>query len=90
MLIADKQNGKHVNSKDIRKHRSDILKNVVIMEDSLIEAPESIVNCIHEFVLSVQEDWERLAEPLAVSLGQDKDFVSELLTLLDELFVIKP
>ena len=38
-LIQDKQNGKHVNSKDIRKHRSDVLKNVVIMTEDEIPAP---------------------------------------------------
>ena len=30
-LLQDKANGKHVNSKDFKKHRSDVLKNVVIM-----------------------------------------------------------
>ena len=35
-LIQDKQNGKHVNSKDIRKHRADVLKNVVIMTEDEI------------------------------------------------------
>ena len=29
-LLQDKANGKHVNSKDIKKHRSDVLKNVVM------------------------------------------------------------
>lgn len=88
-LLADKKNGKHVNSKDIRKHRSDVLKNVVITEDAIIEAPESIVNCIHEFVSSIRDNWDELAEPLAASLGQDKDFVSELLAQLNDLFVTR-
>lgn len=38
-LMADKRDGKHVNTKDIKKHRSDILKNVVIMTEDNIEAP---------------------------------------------------
>ena len=49
-LMADKRDGKHVNTKDIKKHRSDILKNVVIMTEDNIEAPASIVACIREFV----------------------------------------
>lgn len=44
-LMADKRDGKHVNTKDIKKHRSDILKNVVIMTEDNIEAPASIVAC---------------------------------------------
>lgn len=55
-LIADKQNGKHVNTRDIKKHRSDVLKNVVVMTDDNIVAPASIVACVREFVASVRAD----------------------------------
>ncbi len=89
-LVADKQEGKHVNSKDIRKHRSDVLKNVVIIEEASIEAPASIVGCVNDFVSSIQGNWDELADSLASSLGQDKEFVAELLSQLNKLFVIKP
>ncbi|EJX10012.1 hypothetical protein EVA_01894 [gut metagenome] len=89
-LVADKQSGKHVNSKDIRKHRSDVLKNVVIIEDSSVEVPAPIAACINEFVDSIRDNWDELADSLAVSLGQDKEFVSELLDQLQKLFVIRP
>ena len=86
-LMADKLDGKHVNTKDIKKHRSDILKNVVIMTEDNIEAPAAIVTCIREFVDSIRADWSTLAEPLSKSLGQDEEFVSGLLDQLDELFI---
>ncbi|MDO4165333.1 MAG: hypothetical protein Q4D56_13275 [Bacteroides sp.] len=86
-LLADKQEGKHVNSKDIKKHRSDVLKNVVIMTEDSIEAPTSIVECIKEFVATIRADWNTLASPLSKSLGQDEDFVNGLLDQLNELFV---
>ena len=88
-LIADKQAGKHVNSKDIRKHRSDVLKNVVIMEETEIEAPDSIIACVNEFVDTIKENWTELSDSLAASLGQDKEFVTALLDQLKELFVAK-
>ena len=88
-LIADKQAGKHVNSKDIRKHRSDVLKNVVILEETKIEAPDSIVTCVNEFVDTIKENWTELSDSLAASLGQDKEFVTALLDQLKELFVVK-
>lgn len=88
-LIADKQAGKHVNSKDIRKHRSDVLKNVVILEETKIEAPDSIVSCVNEFVDTIKENWTELSDSLAASLGQDKEFVTALLDQLKELFVVK-
>ena len=88
-LIQDKQNGKHVNSKDIRKHRSDVLKNVVIMTEDEIPAPWSIVKCVKEFVMSIRSNWEELANPLAKSLDQTPEFIEALLEQLENLFVIR-
>ena len=85
-LLQDKANGKHVNSKDIRKHRSDVLKNVVIMEESLVEAPESIVACVKDFVESIKNEWDAIADPLAKSLDRDISFVEALLDQLYDLF----
>lgn len=76
-----------MNSKDIKKHRSDVLKNVVILEDAEISAPQSIVACIHDFVTSIRGEWDTLAEPLAKAIGQDSDFVDALLNQLNLLFV---
>jgi hypothetical protein len=86
-LLIDKSEGKHVNTKDIKKHRSDVFKNVVILEDAEVVAPQSIVNCIKEFVSSIRENWATLADPLAKSIGQDTDFVGELLNQLNDIFI---
>ena len=86
-LLQDKANGKHVNSKDIKKHRSDVLKSAVIMEDSQIEAPEPIVACIKEFVSSIRNEWDTLSEPLSKALDQDAAFIDALLEQLDGLFI---
>jgi hypothetical protein len=64
-----------------------VLKNVVILEDSQITAPEPIVACIKEFVVSIRNEWETLSEPLAKALGQDALFIEALLEQLDGLFV---
>lgn len=88
-LLQDKLNGKHVNSKDIKKHRVDVFKNVVIMTDDKILTPASIVKCIKEFVMSIRNDWTELAPPLAKSLDQKIDFVNALLEQLENLFVIR-
>ena len=88
-LLQDKANGKHVNSKDIKKHRSDVLKNVVIMTEDEIPAPSSIVKCVKEFVMSIRSNWEEFANPLAKSLDQTPEFVEALLEQLENLFVIR-
>lgn len=86
-LLQDKAEGKHVNSKDIKKHRSDVLKNVVIITDESVSAPPSIVECVKEFVKSIRADWGALASPLAKALDQDEEFVGALLEQLDDLFI---
>jgi hypothetical protein len=86
-LLKDKANGKHVNTKDIKKHRSDVLKNVVIMPTDELPAPEPIVSCIKEFIESIRNDWDVLASPLAKSLNQGEDFISALLEQLNNLFI---
>lgn len=88
-LMQDKANGKHVNSKDIKKHRSDVLKNVVIIEEGEIEAPASIVDCVREFVASIRNEWGELGDSLARSIDRDVPFVEALLEQLNELFVNK-
>ena len=86
-LLQDKKADRHVNSRDIKKHRSDVLKNVVITENEDIEAPTAIVSCIKEFVASLREEWDVLASPLANALDQDTAFVEALLEQLDNLFI---
>lgn len=86
-LMNDKAAGKNVNIHDIKKHRSDVLKNVVIMEEDQVVAPASIVSCVKEFVASVRMDWEALSEPLSKALDQDVAFVEALLAQLDEMFI---
>ena len=86
-LLNDRAAGHHVNTKNIKKHRSDVLKNVVILPDEVIPVPEPILNCIQEFVWAIRKDWAELAGPLAKSLEQNEAFVEALLEQLNERFV---
>jgi len=86
-LKQDKVDGKHVNSKDIKKHRSDVLKNVVIMENTTVIASNAVVTSVKEFVASIRSEWNSLSEPLSKALGQNPEFIDELLNQLDDLFI---
>lgn len=88
-LLQDKAAGKHVNAKDIKKHRSDVLKNLVIVTEDSVEAPQAIVDCVQEFVTSIRGDWAELGGALGRSLEQDADFVAALLNQLELLFVTR-
>ena len=89
-LTQDKNAGKHVNTKDIKKHRSDVLKNVAIMENDVVYAPKSIVECVHKFVISIQEEKDELFGSLANALGIDENSVGLYLERLDSIFKITP
>lgn len=88
-LLQDLANGKHIDSRDIRKHRTDVLKNVVIVENEEITAPASIVGCVKDFVASIRKDWDTLAVSLAQALDRNIPFIEDLLEQLNELFVVE-
>lgn len=85
-LMAARSEGRQVNGRDIRKHRSDVLKNVFLIAEDSVPAPESICDCAKEFVDSIRGDWDNLARPLATALGVSEKTVIELLDKLEKLF----
>lgn len=76
-----------MNTKDIKKHRSDVLKNVVILEETEVVAPKKVAGIIQDFVSSIRNDWTNLASPLASALDRDDNFVSGLLDVLETIFI---
>lgn len=52
----------------------------------LILAPESIVDCVREFVASIRREWNTLAEPLAKALDRDNLFVEGLLDIYISIY----
>lgn len=86
-LLADKTNGKHVNSYDIKKHRSDVLKNAVLIEALPVSAPQTIVECVRDFVGAVRKESDRLIPALANAIDSEQEIVMQLLKQLENLFV---
>ena len=86
-LLADKKSGKHVNSRHIKKHRSDVLKNAVLVEESPISAPQTIVECTRDFVIAIRKESDSLISALAYALDSEPEFVVQLLEQLENLFV---
>lgn len=86
-LLAEKASGNHVNTRNIKKHRSDVMKSIVIVEDDSVTAPASIVNCVHDFVEEIRHDIDNLKPALANALDAEPELVDQLLEQLDNLFV---
>lgn len=85
-LLADKNEGRHVNSKDIKKHRSDVLKNVVAIEDDYVDAPTVISQCVSDFIDSIQSDFPQLLDALSKSLGVSTDDIQGFIEQLAHIF----
>lgn len=86
-LLSDKARGLHVNTRNIKKHRSDVMKSVVIVEEDSVSAPSSVVQCVREFVAEIRNDYENLAPALAKALDAEPELVGQLLEQLEILFV---
>lgn len=86
-LLEDKARGIHVNTRNIKKHRSDVMKNIVIVEEDIVSAPASIVNSVRDFVAAIRSDYENLVSALARVLDAEPELVGRLLDQLENLFV---
>lgn len=86
-LLSDKARGLHVNTRNIKKHRSDVMKSMVIVEDGSVSAPSSVVQCVREFVAAIRSDYDNLAPALAKALDAEPVLVGQLLEQLEVLFV---
>lgn len=86
-LLAEKENGNHVNTRNIKKHRSDVMKNAVIVETFPVVAPRSIVDCLNEFVDRIRIEADTLVSSLAKALDVEETVVNQLLDQLDQLFI---
>ena len=83
-LLNDKNIGKNINSKDIKKHRSDVLKLVAagVYPEPIAVNPQ-IYNRIIEFVDIVKNDSKALASALDISEKEVKIYLN---VLRDEIF----
>ena len=88
-LLAEKESGHHVNTRNIKKHRSDVMKSAVIIETYPVIAPQSIIDCVKDFVEKIREEGDTLTPSLAKSLDTEEAVVMELLNQLNELFTLE-
>lgn len=79
----------HVNTRNIKRHRSDVMKSAVIVEEDSIVAPQSVVDSVRRFVTEIRQDIDNLAPALAKSIDVEPALIRPLLDQLDRLFVFE-
>ena len=83
-LTKEREEGKKVNSKDIKKHRSDVLKLVAA---GAYPEPVAVMPKVYDAIQSFVDETEQHIQSLADSLGVDEDTVLSYLDVLrDEIF----
>ncbi len=65
------------------------MKSAVIIETYPVIAPQSIIDCVQDFVEKVREEGDTLIPSLAKSLDTEESVVMELLNQLNELFTLE-
>lgn len=75
-LKSKKEQGVHVNSRDLRKHRLDVFRLYpLVREELLIYVPASVLADIQDFVLQMREMDIRLAD---IGISRSKDSILDI------------
>lgn len=75
-LKSKKEQGVHVNSRDLRKHRLDVFRLYpLVREELLIYVPASVLADIQDFVLQMREMDMRLAD---IGISRSKDSILDI------------
>ena len=85
-LLNDRANGKHVNSKDIKKHKTDVLKLIATASiPEPVAVPQSVYDSVMEYAESIEK--ELPSQSLQDALERDADAIQVFVDTLKESFV---
>ena len=86
-LLNDRANGKHVNSKDIKKHKTDVLKLIATASiPEPVAVPQSVYDSVMEYAESIEK--ELPSQSLQDALERDADAIQAFVDTLKESFVV--
>lgn len=85
-LVSEKEHGRQVNTKDIKKHRSDVLKLVATTEiNEPVSVTTNIHHCIMEFADSIRTQLP--SQSLEAALGRSSSDIAIFVEILEGLFI---
>ena len=86
-LLNDRANGKHVNSKDIKKHKTDVLKLIATASiPEPVAVPQSVYDSVMEYAASIEK--ELPSQSLQDALERDANAIQAFVDTLKESFVV--
>lgn len=89
-LIEEKAKGRTVNTKDIKKHRNDVLKLVATTAfDSPTHVSSKIHECILAYIHKIEELLESEPQSFEAALERNSNVIRGYLEILRDAFIIK-
>ena len=86
-LLKDRANGKLVNTKDIKKHKTDVLKLIATASIPVpVAVPQSVFNSVMEYAAAIEK--ELPSRSLQDALERDAESVQAFVDTLKESFVV--
>lgn len=88
-LSSDREQGKKVNSNDIKKHRNDVLKLIATMpfSEEPIPVTPSIYQSIQEYIRRIEAVLQETPNSLEDALQRSKDDIKVYLSVLAKTFI---
>ena len=85
-LLAEKEQGHHVNTKHIKKHRSDVLKLVATTAlGDPTPVTEEIIDSVTDFIAKIRAMLP--SQGLEAALGRSSEDIASYIDILEEMFV---
>lgn len=86
--MAERAKGRNVNTKDIKKHRTDVLKLVATMAfDDPVPVENDVLETINRFIAGMHDLMDHTPQSLADALDSSIDDINAYLDVLGNAFV---
>ena len=86
-LLKDRASGKQINSKDIKKHKTDVLKLIATASvPEPVAVPQSVYDSVMEYAASIEK--ELPSQSLQDALERDADTIRAFVDTLKESFIV--
>ena len=87
-LLSERAAGRKVNSKDIRKHKTDVLKLIATASiPEPVAVPKAVYDCVMEYASAIESDLP--SRSLQDALDRDSEVIQAFVDTLKESFIVK-
>lgn len=87
-LLTERENGRQVNTRDIMKHRNDVLKLAATVNPEIKRTvPHAVMNTMNEYIANIRS--VHPSQSLRAALGVNDDEIESLIEILENMYSIE-